>query len=402
MHNGTVMNTLPEIPAKPRVLIVDDSRIVRATLVKHVEGMFEFKEALNGEQAWEILLLDPNIRVVITDLTMPKLDGYGLLQRIRTSKISRIRNIPVIVISGSDEQEEHARAKAAGANDLITKGIATAQLLSRLDVLAKLTNTQPEFERSFEVLVQNARQDPDVQLASAEALETHANMALSNAIRQGRNFVILSVSIGLKLPDFSEKVTTALPPASVIAAVGQLLQRSVRQTDCVAQTGDNQFTFATGNIHFDSARNFAQRICGAIANANVLKEGTQSFIASCGMIALSEYGSQTASATTLLKAMRSIAHERAVLGLSKGISGVVGAKEEAVLRSGPPLLAPIPDSKPEARASDPVLPEISPDLATLLQWIREGKQDQALCHIRKHTAELQPLLELMSQQTRPA
>src|SRR6478735_9347312 len=119
-------------PAKPRVLIADDSRIVRATLIKHIEGLFDFREALDGEQAWETLLLDPGIRVVITDLTMPKLDGYGLLRRIRNSRVSRVRDIPVVVISGSDDSEERERAKAAGATDLITKGIATAQLLSRL------------------------------------------------------------------------------------------------------------------------------------------------------------------------------------------------------------------------------------------------------------------------------
>src|ERR1035437_8283020 len=117
--------------------------------------MFEFREALDGEQAWETLLIDPNIRVVITDLTMPKLDGYGLLKRIRESKISRIRNLPVVIVSGSDEQEERERAKAAGASDLITKGIGTAQLVSRLDILSKLVNTKQEFEHRLDVLVRN-------------------------------------------------------------------------------------------------------------------------------------------------------------------------------------------------------------------------------------------------------
>ena len=108
-----VTNTITAIPPKPRVLIADDSKIVRATLIKRIEGLFEFREALDGEEAWETLLIDPNIRVVITDLTMPKLDGYGLLARIRGSKITRIRTIPVVVVSGSDAQEERDRARAA-------------------------------------------------------------------------------------------------------------------------------------------------------------------------------------------------------------------------------------------------------------------------------------------------
>lgn len=110
-----------DIPVRPRILIADDSRIVRLALIKRIDGMFDFREACNGEEAWEMLLADGHIRVLITDLTMPRLDGYGLLQRIRQSSITRLREMPVVVISGSDEQRERDRALAAGASDLITR-----------------------------------------------------------------------------------------------------------------------------------------------------------------------------------------------------------------------------------------------------------------------------------------
>ena len=106
--------------------------------------------------------------MVISDLTMPKLDGYGLLKRIRASKIRRIRNMPVVVVSGSDEQAERDRAKAAGATDLITKGIGTGQLLSRLDILSKLVSTQNEFERGLEALVHSTATDDHVELPSPQ------------------------------------------------------------------------------------------------------------------------------------------------------------------------------------------------------------------------------------------
>jgi PleD family two-component response regulator len=248
--------------------------------------MFEFREALNGEEAWETLLIDPNIRVVITDLTMPKLDGYGLLTRIRSSEISRIRSLPVVVVSGSDEQAERDKAKAAGATDLITKGIGTAQLLSRLELLSKLVNTQREFERSLEILAKNVNSQPALQLTSAATLEAQAEKMLTNALRGRKNFVMLNVMVGLKHSELEGQA--ASPPATVVHAIGQLLQRTIRQTDKVAKTGDAEFTLVTGSIHFDSARNFAQRICRAIANANMVKDDRMSFIASCGMASLSE------------------------------------------------------------------------------------------------------------------
>lgn len=380
-----LIKTTMELPVKPRVLIADDSRIVRAALIKHIEGMFDFREALDGEQAWEALLLDPSIRVVITDLTMPKLDGYGLLKRIRESKVSRIRNIPVVVVSGSDEQEERDRAKAAGATDLITKGIGTAQLLSRLDILSKLVSTQYEFERGLEALVQQAHGDGRLSLASPEVLDVHAATMLANATRQGRNFVLLNVCIGMT--GASPDGGLVAPPAAVVDAIGQLLRRTVRHTDCVSQTGDAEFTLATGNIHFDSARNFAQRVCGAIANADLVPDAGISLIASCGMVALAEFGNDTTTMNFSVAALRDLAGTRAQMGLARGTTAVVGPEEAAAFDT----------NATSAKQQESGQPSDLPDLTTLLQWVKEGRKDLVLQHIGKHGDELRPLLDLLLQ-----
>lgn len=376
-----------DIPAKPRVLIADDSRIVRATLIKRIEGMFEFREALDGEEAWETLLIDPTIRVVITDLTMPKLDGYGLLARIRQSKISRIRNLPVVVVSGSDEAEERDRAKAAGATDLITKGIGTAQLLSRLDILSKLVNTQREFEHSLEAMVQQGAIDTSIVLTTPEQLTEQAETMLDNAVKYHKNFVMLNVCVGLKHAGLEGYPAT--PPGFVVNALGQLLQSTIRQTDCVARTGEAEFTLATGTIHADSARNFAQRICHAVANANLIKDERIAFVASCGMVAWPEDDGQ-AGPSPLLPDLRAVAKRRAQIGMDHALSGVVGRDEEDAFKRGNE--API--------APGLVLEEeqTMPDLATLLLWLKEGKQEQVMPHLSKLSSELLPLVELMRQQ----
>jgi two-component system cell cycle response regulator len=401
-----------DIPAKPRVLIADDSKIVRATLIKHIQGMFEFREALNGEEAWETLLIDPNIRVVITDLSMPKLDGYGLLTRIRTSEINRIRSLPVVVVSGSDEQAERDRAKAAGATDLITKGIGTAQLLSRLDILSKLVNTQREFEHSLEVLARNAVSQDVETLPTPTALEAHAEKMLDNALRRQKNFVMLNVLVGLKHASLAGQAAT--PPISVVNAVGQLLHRTIRQTDRVAKTGEAEFTLATGSIHFDSARNFAQRICRAIANANMVKDDQMSFVACCGVASLSEHSPDSFAEPTIL-GMKETAHRRALIGLNLAATGVVGPEEEAAFIQNGTVEIGIEVEAPAAPQSAPAAPAATPassisfqapaeaapapvELATLVQWIREGKQDKVMEHMKNLSTELQPLAELILQQ----
>ncbi|RJG00709.1 response regulator [Noviherbaspirillum sedimenti] len=405
-----------DIPVKPRVLIADDSRIVRATLIKHIQGMFDFREAMNGEEAWETLLIDPTIRVVITDLSMPRLDGYGLLKRIRSSEISRIRTLPVVVVSGSDEQSERDRAKAAGANDLITKGIETAQLLSRLDVLAKLVNTQREFERSLEVLAKNVTAASHLQLATPAALDSHAHKALTIALGNRKNFVILNVMVGLRHAELDGQAM--LPPASVVHAVGQLLQRTIRQSDRVAQTGEAEFILVTGSIHFDSARNFAQRICRAISNANMVRDEHMSFIASCGLISLSEKYGQGEARPSLAE-LKEIARRRAQLGLNLATTGVVGLEEELAfgqdgrLPSLPAGEAPAAGAVAQAesiagtessslsfyqpRAGQDGQPE-PVELSTLVRWISEGKQEKVLQHMQELSQELKPLVELLIQQ----
>ncbi len=65
-----------------KVLVVNDSRMVRATITKHIRGRFDVRDEADGEAGWEALLVDPAIQVVLTDIGMPRLDGFGLLERI--------------------------------------------------------------------------------------------------------------------------------------------------------------------------------------------------------------------------------------------------------------------------------------------------------------------------------
>jgi CheY-like chemotaxis protein len=377
-----------DIPALPRVLIADDSRIVRASLIKHIEGKFEFREALNGEEAWETLLIDPSIQVVITDLTMPKLDGYGLLQRIRASKISRIRNVPVIVISGSDESAERDRAKSLGATDLITKGIGTAQLLSRLDVLTQLGNDPVADEVEVGTPPGSAAPTAETAIAPDDVIAQTENL-LREAIAQRRDFVLLNVCLGVRHADDG----AVLPPAADVSqTVKQLLCRTVRQTDCMRQSGDAEFIMATSHIHFDAARAFAQRICSALANAHLIKDEKQLFLASCGAVSLSEFGTDTGTVDMSLAQLQQIARDRAQAGLRHGVSGVVGPEEEAIFRKK--------ETASSGSSTEEESAEALPDLSTLLQWAKEGRRDEVMRHISRFSADLQPLMTMLMQESR--
>lgn len=118
--------------AKARILVADDSRLMRKAATKMLGDEFDIVLTEDGQQAWIQLESDPTIQVLFTDLNMPVCDGYELLARIRDSGDSAIQSMPVIVMTGA-ENDEDARIQAldAGATDFITKPFTTTDLLAR-------------------------------------------------------------------------------------------------------------------------------------------------------------------------------------------------------------------------------------------------------------------------------
>ncbi|MDQ8021858.1 GGDEF domain-containing response regulator [Uliginosibacterium sp. H1] len=218
----------------PRVLIIDDSRMVRASLIKQIRDKFDVREEADGEAGWQALLLDPTIEVVISDIGMPRLDGFGLLQRIRGSRLSRVNSLPVLIISGEDEEDARLKAQALGATDFINKGTPRVELLARIEALAKLAQTRRELEESREQLVKRNRGDVSVMVIQV---------------------------------DFYEKLCEQYGHS-----VGQLIHRKlskllsakVRKEDTIAHLAEGQFAVISPSADLDACGAFALRLRRAI------------------------------------------------------------------------------------------------------------------------------------------
>lgn len=116
-----------------RILIVDNSRVVRAGLAKHLQGRFTVREEDNGESAWQTLVLDSSIVAVISGVQMQKLDGYGLLERLRENRLCRLKNMPFfLIVSDAAGEKGKERAKQLGVSDFLTKLMKKAEILERL------------------------------------------------------------------------------------------------------------------------------------------------------------------------------------------------------------------------------------------------------------------------------
>ena len=155
---------------KKLILVVDDSRTVRASLTKILSNNFDIITAEDGEDGWQKLLDNPKIDLVISDIMMPKLDGYGLICRIRGCDELRINKTPIIVVTSAEDDLTRERAHACGANNFIVKPVNNADLLERVNfhTEAGLTGEQriapqmSQYEKAIEHAVIEA---PDIDTA---------------------------------------------------------------------------------------------------------------------------------------------------------------------------------------------------------------------------------------------
>ncbi|MBE9516174.1 MAG: response regulator [Proteobacteria bacterium] len=122
---------------KPCILVVDDSRVVRVSVSRALDGAFQVLQAEDGEIGINrAKALKPDL--VISDINMPNLDGYGFICRLRAEDEDSLADVPIIVITSAEEDTVRERAYACGANAFILKPFNPGQLMD--SVLEHIAN----------------------------------------------------------------------------------------------------------------------------------------------------------------------------------------------------------------------------------------------------------------------
>jgi len=256
---------------KQRLLIVDDSKVIRVTARKILQDHFQTVEAVDGENAWEVLSNEAPFSLVVSDLTMPELDGFGLLERIRSSHIPHIRNLPVIVITGSNDSEAvKERATTAGATDFIGKPFDSVDLLARTQALASAHSTTTALTEENIALEDQLTMDPLTGLANESAFMDQGYQQLSFAVRHKSSLSVFRIEID----NFGDLFKQHGEPASesMIKAVATVLQSGIRYEDMAARTGTARFSLLLPGMNKTGIHILADRINRDIS-ARILKQG---------------------------------------------------------------------------------------------------------------------------------
>jgi DNA-binding response OmpR family regulator len=110
-----------------RILIVDDDADIRLLLRELLErASFDVEEASSGQAALRALQSSPPA-LVLLDVSMPELDGYQTLERIRD-----LSEVPVIMLTARTRELEKVRGLTAGADDYVAKPFGRQELLARV------------------------------------------------------------------------------------------------------------------------------------------------------------------------------------------------------------------------------------------------------------------------------
>lgn len=122
-----------------RILIVDDEprylRLLEANL--HSEG-YEVITAQDGMQALDVFSTNP-IDLVLMDVMMPRLDGFGATQRLR-----EFTNVPIVILTARGEEQDRVRGLDLGADDYLVKPFSATELLARVRAVLRRAQAPSE------------------------------------------------------------------------------------------------------------------------------------------------------------------------------------------------------------------------------------------------------------------
>ena len=134
------------MPDPPHILVVDDepqiTRVLRTSL--SAQG-YDIRVANNGEMALEIMK-DWSPNMIITDLSMPSIDGVQLCRRVRA-----VSQVPILVLSVRDKEQQKVEALDAGADDYVTKPFGMNELLARVRANLRRVPAEAEADTLIEV-----------------------------------------------------------------------------------------------------------------------------------------------------------------------------------------------------------------------------------------------------------
>lgn len=400
-----------EQPQRLRILLADDSRIIRVAVRRILEDKVELLEASDGEEAWQALLEDDGIDVLLTDLGMPKLNGYELIERVRDPQNSRrLRTLPIIVLSGADEPDEKQRALDAGASDYITKPFDTQQITDRVEALAREALRHRAAASDPGSAEDSGELDRETGMANRALFVEQGEKDIAFAKRYGKEMSLLL----LRVDDIESLIESHGVPLieQMVRRLGEFIVQCLRRPDSVGRLGRHEFGILAPMTNDLGGLTVANRILERVRSVRFnTKRGPLQFTVSLGLASpkvngLSDYPSLAAIAEERLDRAMQSGGDRVVYEDENAPSALAAVEfdEEVEVDAAEPeeAVADVVDEEPPAAEVPALPPEVAkldrlPDSLDVIRWLIAQGQGECLSeHRRDLLQQLLPLLDFVA------
>ena len=192
---------------RPRVLVADDNPDMRRYIADLLGRSYEVLTVRDGEAALQAARSAPP-DLVLSDVMMPGLDGFGLLKALRADK--RTRRLPVILLSARAGEESAVEGLDAGADDYLVKPFSARELLARVRTHVDLARQRRAWESELELRVK----------------ERTADLAAENSRRERTE---RKLEAQLQRSSLLDQITRAIAERQDLQSIFQIVMRSVEE-----------------------------------------------------------------------------------------------------------------------------------------------------------------------------
>ena len=137
-------------PKQPRarILLADDNNDMRAYVTRLLGARYEVEAVADGASALQLARYE-HFDLVLSDVMMPRLDGFGLLRALRSDE--RTRAIPFIMLSARAGEESRVEGMEAGADDYLIKPFSARELMARVEAHLNLQRVRRQSEEALRI-----------------------------------------------------------------------------------------------------------------------------------------------------------------------------------------------------------------------------------------------------------